>query len=90
MTVKVRFQHTPNPNAGKFVVDRQVVEGKASKSYYGPEQAKGDPVAAALFRLDGVASLFMVEDFITVTKRPETEWDRLAPDVVATIEASMS
>jgi hypothetical protein len=90
MAVKVRFQHTPNPNAGKFVVDRQVVEGSASKSYYGPDQAQGDPVAAALFRLDGVASLFMVEDFITVMKRPDAGWERLVPDVVATIEASMS
>jgi len=39
MPVNVRFQPTPNPNAGKFTVDRAVVEGTASKSFYGAAQA---------------------------------------------------
>ena len=85
----VRFQQTPNPNAGKFLVGRPVVEGDASRSYHGPEQAAADPLAAALFAVDGVASLFMVEDFITVMKRPETEWSALVPEVVAAIERSI-
>lgn len=85
----VTFQRTPNPNAGKFVVGRPVVEGKASKSYYSAGQAAGDRVAEALFSLDGVSSLFMVEDFITVTKVESTEWAVLAPRVIETIEASL-
>jgi hypothetical protein len=85
----VRFQATPNPNAGKFVVGRPVVEGKASKSYYSSVQAAADPIAAPLFGIDGVVSLFMVEDFITVTKRPDAEWRDLAPRVIAAIEATM-
>ena len=88
--VNVRFQPTPNPNAGKFTVDRQVVEGKASKSFYGAEQAAADPVAAALFALDGVASVFMVEDFVTVTKTAEADWSDLIPAVTAAIEQSMA
>jgi hypothetical protein len=83
--VNVRFQTTPNPNAGKFTVDRRVVEGKASKSYYNAAQAGDDPVGAALFALDGVASLFMVDDFITVTKTPAAAWDTLTPAVIETI-----
>ncbi len=85
----VRFQHTPNPNAGKFTVDRVVVEGKASKSYYNAGQAASDPLGAALFGLDGVASLFMVEDFVTVTKRPDVEWDVLTPVVIETIQRNV-
>lgn len=85
----VRFQATPNPNAGKFVVSRPVVEGKASKSFYSAAQAASEPVAAALFGLDGVQSLFMVDDFITVTKAPEVDWELLAPQVSDTIEKSM-
>ncbi len=90
MPVTVRFQPTPNPNAGKFTVDRKVVEGKASKSFYGAAQAAADPVAAALFELDGVASVFMVDDFITVTKTPDADWSGLVPAVTAAIEKSMS
>lgn len=77
----VRFQPTPNPNAGKFVADRTLVEGKVSRSFYTAEQAAAEPIAAALFELDGVASIFMVEDFVTVTKRPDADWSILIPDV---------
>jgi hypothetical protein len=90
MPVMVRYQPTPNPNAGKFTVDRAVVEGKASKSFYGAAQAAGDPVAAALFALDGVSSLFMVDDFITVTKAADADWSELVPAVTAAIEQNMT
>lgn len=90
MSVSVRYQPTPNPNAGKFTVDRQVVPGNASRSYYNAAQAESDPVATALFALDGVASVFMVADFVTVTKSPEAQWDELVPAVTATLEQSMA
>jgi hypothetical protein len=84
--MQVRFQATPNPNAGKFTVDRTLVEGRSSRSFHSQEQAAADPVAAALFELDGVASIFMVEDFVTVTKQPAADWSELAPRVTDTLE----
>lgn len=87
--VQVRYQPTPNPNAGKFTVDRPVVEGKASRSFYGPADAAGHPVAAGLFAIDGVASLFMVDDFITVMKTPDADWTDLVPRVTSVIEQTM-
>jgi hypothetical protein len=85
----VHFNRTPNPNAGKFVVSRPVVEGKASKSFYNAGQAAGTPVAESLFGLKGVASVFMVEDFITVTKAVDADWAELAPKVIETIAANL-
>jgi hypothetical protein len=85
----VRYQPTPNPNAGKFTLDRTVVAGDASKSYYSAAEAAADPLARALFALDGVASLFMVADFVTVTKRPDAEWSALVPAIVSTLEGSI-
>ena len=87
--VSVRYQPTPNPNAGKFTVDRTLVPGDASRSYYSPADAAADPLATALFALDGVASLFMVADFVTVTKRPDADWSALVPEVIRTIEESI-
>jgi hypothetical protein len=83
---EVRFQATPNPNAGKFIADRRIVDGKSSKSFHNAEQAAAEPVASALFALDGVASIFMVEDFVTVTKQPQAEWSALIPRVIETME----
>ena len=85
----IRFQPTPNPNAGKFIVGRKVVEGTASKSFYNADDAADHPLAAALFELEGVASLFMVDDFITVTKTPDTDWAALIPEVQVAIEQAL-
>lgn len=82
----VRYQPTPNPNAGKFTVGRKLIEGRGSKSYFTSEQAAPDPVASALFALDGVASVFIVDDFVTVTKEPAADWSELEPRVCETLE----
>ena len=82
----IRFQPTPNPNAGKFIVNRKVVEGTSSKSFYNADDAADHPLAAALFELEGVASLFMVDDFVTVTKTADADWNALIPQVQSVME----
>ena len=82
----VRFQPTPNPNAGKFILERTVVDGASSISFYNPEDAADNTLGAALFELEGVVSLFMVDDFVTVTKTADVSWDKLVPEVQAVIE----
>ena len=77
----IEFQQTPNPNAGKFVVSQQVAPVGTSKSYYDRDEAREDPVARALMAIDGVRSIFMVDDFITVTKNHAARWDALVPRV---------
>ena len=81
-----RFSPTPNPNAGKFTLNRKVLEGNASRSFYNADDAADHPLAAALFEIEGVASLFMVDDFLTVTKTAQADWETLMPQVRATIE----
>jgi hypothetical protein len=86
----VRYSPTPNPNAGKFTVSRKVVEGSASRSFYTPEDAADHPLATALFELEGVLSVFMVDDFVTITKAADAGWDRLVPEVQAVIERNLA
>lgn len=76
----VTYQPTPNPNSLKFVLDRPVVEA-GSESYMNAEDAKGSPVASALFAIEGVAGVFMLGNFVTVTKAPEASWEDLVPQV---------
>jgi len=82
----VRYQPTPNPNAGKFTVNREVVAGTSSKSFYSAEDAADETLAAALFELAGVVSIFMVDDFVTITKAAEMSWEKLVPEAQAVIE----
>ena len=85
----ITIQGTPNPNAAKFVLDRPV-PGEGSRSYFNANAAAADPLAARLFGLDGVRALLFVENFITVTKTDEADWDALAPSVQDAIEAELA
>ena len=85
---RVTVQGTPNPNAAKFMLDRTVV-AEGSRSYFDRESAREDPIASRLFEIEGVRAVFMVEDFITVTKADEAEWDDLVGSVEEAIVAAL-
>lgn len=85
---KVTVSGTPNPNAAKFTVDRTLVEGRG-RTYASAQDARGDPLARSLFEIDGVASVFVVDNFVTVTKEADASWDDLAPRVTRAIQKSI-
>ena len=64
----VLTEHTPNPDALKFVPHVKLTAG-ASRWFepdrFAPEEA---PLAARLFALDGVRKVFIAPDFVTVTR----------------------
>ncbi len=86
---KVRFDPTPNPDAGKFTVGRTLVEGRRGRSYDSAAGAAADPLASRLFALEGVRAVFVVADFVTVTKAPEASWAELAPLVQAALRDAL-
>lgn len=83
--MSVEFQQTPNPDAGKFVVDGPLVEGDGSRSVMSPEEAADDPLSRAILDVEGVRTLFYAEDFVTVTKAAEASWERIIPRVSAAL-----
>ena len=66
---------TPNPNAAKFVLDRTVSEQPIS--FFNAAAAAGHPLATRLFSIEGVESLLLLGDFITVNKSPKAEWKEI-------------
>lgn len=87
MAVNVQVSTTPNEHALKFTLDRPAIES-GHKTYGDAEAAEESPVAKALFGIEGVASVFLMADFITVTKKPEANWDNLQSAAVEAIQAS--
>jgi len=87
MAVKVQITTTPNEHALKFTLDRPALES-GHKTYANAAAANESPVAKALFGLEGVASVFLMADFITVTKKPDANWDNLQSAAVEAIKAS--
>ena len=82
--IRITVEGTPNPNAAKFVLDRDV-PGEGSRSYFDARSASADPLAARLFEIDGIRALLFVENFITVTKTDGAEW----PDLLDGIEEAI-
>lgn len=87
--LSVHVEGTPNPNAAKFVLDRPLL-GEGSRSYFDAGAAQGDPLAERLFEIEGVRALFMVDDFITVTKREDVDWADMVDRVEAAIRGALS
>lgn len=75
----VEIQATPNPNASKFVLDRLIAVEPAS--FFNAESAKDHPIASRLFLIPGVSSLLLLNDFVTVNKRPEAQWKSISGKV---------
>ena len=69
---------TPNPNALRFSLDVQLPDTISASS---AADAGDDPFLSALLAIDGVASVFGTADFVTVTRKPGTEWDAIVEAV---------
>ena len=70
------IEPTPNPNAMKFMLKEPLTWG-ISRSYDNAEQAKDDPLAAALFDIEHVTNVFYVDHWITVTQDGGADWQEL-------------
>lgn len=87
MSVEVTVSTTPNEHALKFTLNRKSIE-EGYKTYNNPEDAEENPVARAVFAHDGVASVFLMADFVTVTKKTEADWAALQGPVLEAIRNS--
>ncbi len=74
-----RFEPTPNPNAVKCILDRPISEHP--RSFLNAGMAADDPLAGALFGVEGVAVVLMNGDWVTINKTPGAEWPRVKAGV---------
>mmetsp|Transcript_31527 Transcript_31527/g.94021 ORF Transcript_31527/g.94021 Transcript_31527/m.94021 type:complete len:349 (-) Transcript_31527:1842-2888(-) len=82
----VKTQPTPNPQSLMFLPGHKVLEG-GSRSFGGAGAASGSPLAERLFAIEGVASVFLGSDFVTVTKQEDAAWGPLKAAVADAISA---
>lgn len=72
---------TPNPDATKFALDTKL---PAMFNATNVDQAASIPFAADVFAAGGVASVFGVNDFVTVTRQAGADWD----PIIAAVQAA--
>lgn len=82
----IQTQDTPNPNSLKFLPGVSVLEKGQTMDFPTAQSAFCSPLGKLLFRIEGVKSIFLGPDFITVSKvDEEVEWKLLKPEIFATI-----
>ncbi|HEY7799984.1 MAG TPA: NifU family protein [Hyphomonadaceae bacterium] len=80
----IQTQPTPNPATLKFLPGRDVSPG-TSYEFVSLEEAAASPLAAALFGVNGVRTVFLGSDFVSITKSEEADWAHLKPQALAAI-----
>lgn len=67
---------TPNPQALKFILNQKLLNVE-TRQFPDKESAKDDPFAKGIFEIDGVASVFYMEKFVTIEKQTEANWGQI-------------
>jgi Fe-S cluster biogenesis protein NfuA len=79
----IQTESTPNPATLKFLPGQTVLQS-GSADFPTSDSAHVSPLAAHLFRVEGVEGVFFGPDFITVTKG-DYEWAHLKPAILGVI-----
>lgn len=70
----IQTEATPNPQTIKFLPGGEVMAQGVAEFLTAEDAQQKSPLAARLFDIDGVASVFYGADFIAVTKTNQVEW----------------
>lgn len=78
-------EQTPNPESLKFVTNKMLYHGVADlNDRVFAEQ--WSPLATVLYQLPSVKAVYLSNNFVTVTKEGDHQWDDIMPEIKAVIK----
>ncbi len=80
MAISFRIDQTPNPNALKITTTKTIFEGTKSYSFK-KDDNPDHPLVAELLKIDGVDNVFGYQDFVTVNKTFDADWEDILPKI---------
>lgn len=84
------IQPTPNPNSLKFTSTGPPYLDSGMLACANAEEASAHPLSAALFGVEGVFNVLVLPPFVTVTKRPDADWNAMLPRIEAILTDHLS
>ncbi len=81
----IQTEQTPNPATLKFLPGQAVMGDGVAEFTDSGEAERLSPLAARVFKVEGVAGVYLGGDFISVTKTPDEDWHLLKPAVLGAI-----
>ena len=87
LPLEVAVQGTPNPNAMKLTLNRIITtEGK---TYHDPATADA-AWAKALLGVSGIIGLYAVNNFISINKAPDADWEAILPQAERALRQALA
>jgi len=83
--IEIYTEMTPNPESQKFVTNRHILPN-FQLDFKTKELAAGSELAKTLFEISFVNGVFIANNFVTVTKKPEYEWFEITPELKETLK----
>lgn len=84
--IEIYTESTPNPESLKFVTNRHILPN-FQLDFRAKEFASGSELAKTLFDIPFVNGVFIANNFVTVTKKPEFEWFEITPEIKESIKS---
>lgn len=84
MAQQVFYEATPNPQAMKFILTKNVAE--ETVYFDDPQKALRSPLATKLFGFPWASAVMIGPNFVTITKQEWVEWSVLADPLASLIE----
>lgn len=85
----IETQNTPDTNVINFFPPVKILKSGHAE-FVDEKSIRKSPLAEKIFDLGGIASVFMTEEMISVTKKTESSWDELKPLILAEIMDHLS
>ena len=77
---------TPNPNCYKFTLNTTIGRSFSCS----PEENPTHHIGGPLLEIEGVVSIFGVNNFLVLNKEPDTKWELLLDPIIQKIEEVLS
>lgn len=74
----VYSEATPNPETMKFVFNRMILPEQTA-DFPTVASTGNSPLAKNLFEFNFVNGVFIMNNFVTITRAPEVEWEEIIP-----------
>lgn len=84
--VNIYYESNPNPNSLKFVANFMLLEPSEIYDFTSMDSASNSALAQELFTYPFVKEVFLMSNFVTITKDEETDWNEVKASLKAHIQ----
>jgi Fe-S cluster biogenesis protein NfuA len=78
--ITIYSEKTPNPESMKFVANKMILPND-SIDFRSNDNVKHCPMAEELFGFDFVKGVFIMNNFVSITKKPDYDWFDIMPEI---------